>query len=162
MIQRIQTIFLFLAVISGITVFLFPIATFYSDVSFFKFFLCSVRDFAPDPFNEMSAVNENINRLYPLALSVLQLIIVLLSVVTIFKFKKRLFQVRLIYLNIFLTVILVGGIFYFSTILEESLKTQAQYGLGGIFPLITIILFFVANSFIKKDERLIRSADRLR
>ena len=162
MIQRIQTIFLFLAVISGIVVFLFPIATFYSDVSFFKFFLCSVRDYAPDPFNEMSATNENINRLYPLALSVLQLIIVMLGLITIFKFKKRLLQIRLIYLNIFLSVILVGGIFYLSTLLEESLKTQAQYGLGGIFPLISIILFFLANSFIKKDERLIRSADRLR
>jgi hypothetical protein len=162
MIQRIQTVFLFLVAVLGIVIFFFPIATYYSDISFFKFFLCSVRDYAPDPFNEMATTDEKANWLYPLALSILQLIIVLISLVTIFKFKKRMLQVRLNYLNIFLTVLLVGGIFYFSTILEELFNTQAQYGLGGVFPLISIILLFLANIYIKKDERLVRSADRLR
>jgi len=162
MLQRIQTIFLFLALVSGIVIFLFPIATFYSDVSFFKFYLCSVRDYAPDPFNEMSTASQQANWLYPLSLSILQLIIVLLGLVTIFKFKKRLLQIRLNYLNIFLTVLLVGGIFYFSTMLEETFETTAQYGIGGVFPLVSIILFFLANNYIKKDERLIRSTYRLR
>ncbi len=162
MIQRIQTIFLFLVAVLGIVIFLFPIATFYSDASFFKFFLCSVRDFAPDPFNEMSVTSVQANWLYPLTLSILQLIVVLIALITIFKFKKRTLQIRLNYLNIFLTVLLVGGIFYFSTTLEESFNTQAQYGPGGIFPLISIILLFLANHYIKKDEKLIRSADRLR
>lgn len=162
MIQRIQSVFLFLVVISGIIVFFFPIATFYSDDSFFKFFLCSVRDYAPDPFNDMSSKGEQINWLYPLALSILQLTIVLIALVTFFKFKRRLFQIRLNYLNVFLNVILVGGIFYLSTMLEESLGVIAEYGLGGIFPLISIILLFLSNIFIKKDAKLIRSANRLR
>ncbi len=162
MIQRIQSIFLFLVVVLGMVIFLFPIATFYSDVSFFKFFLCSVRDYAPDPFNEMSVTREQANWLYPLTLSILQLIVVLLAMITIFKFKNRTLQIRLNYINIFLTVLLVGGIFYFSTTLEELYYTQAQYGPGGIFPLISIILLFLANHHIKKDEKLIRSADRLR
>ncbi len=162
MIQRIQSVFLFLVVIAGIIVFLFPIATYYSEDAFFKFFLCSVRDFAPDPFNEMASAGGQINWLYPLGLAILQSIIVLIALVAIFKFKKRLLQIRLNYLNIFLNVMLVGGIFYLSTMLEESLGVIARYGLGGIFPLISIILLFLANIFIKKDERLIRSANRLR
>jgi len=162
MLQRLQSVFLFLAIVSGIVVFLFPIATYYSDVSFFKFFLCSLRDYAPDPFNEMSASSKQANWLYPLALSILQLIIVLIAFITISKFKKRPLQMRLNYLNIFLTVLLVGGIFYFSTTLEETFETTAQYGIGGVFPLVSIIMFFLANNFIKRDERLIRSADRLR
>ena len=162
MLQRIQSVFLFFAVVLGIVIFLFPIATFYSDTDFIKFFLCSVRDYAPDPFNEMTATGQAANWLYPLALSILQLVIVLITVMSIFKFKKRMLQIRLNYLSIFLTVLLVGGIFYFSTTLEESFSTQAQYGIGGIFPLVSIILLFLANIYIKKDERLIRSANRLR
>jgi hypothetical protein len=145
MIQRIQTIILFLVAILGIAIFFVPIATFYSDVSFFKFFLCSVRDFAPDPFNEMSVASNQANRLYPLILSVLQLIIVLIALITIFKFKKRILQVRLNYLNILLTVLLVGGIFYFSTLLEGSFYTQAEYGLWGVYPVFSIILRVFAN-----------------
>jgi hypothetical protein len=162
MIQRIQSVFLFVVVILGVVIFLFPIATFYSDTEFIKFFLCSVRDQAPDPFNEMSTASRVSNWIYPLALSILQVVIVLITLITIFKFKRRPLQIRLNYLNIFLTVLMIGGIFYFSTILEESIGTTAQYGIGGVFPLVSIILFFLSNIFIKKDERLIRSADRLR
>jgi len=162
MIQRIQSVFLFLVVVLGIVIFLFPIATFYSNTSIVSFYLCHLSDLSHDPFEEMSGSGQQANWLYPLALSVLQIVIVLITLISIFKFKKRLLQIRLNYLSIFLTVLLVGGIFYFSTTLEESFNTQAQYGIGGIFPLVSIILLFLANNFIKKDERLVRSADRLR
>jgi hypothetical protein len=61
-----------------------------------------------------------------------------------------------------LSVLLVGGIFYYSTMLEKQYEIIPQYGVGGLFPLVSIILLFLANHFIQKDEKLIRSADRLR
>jgi hypothetical protein len=59
-------------------------------------------------------------------------------------------------------VLLVGGIFYYNFLLEESSKTIAEYGVAAAFPLMAIILLFLANFYIRKDERLIRSANRLR
>jgi hypothetical protein len=100
--------------------------------------------------------------MFPLILSALQFIIVAITLTTIFKFKNRALQIRLNYLNVFLNVLLIGGIFYLSSLLEQQLNTVASYCLGGVFPLITVIMLFLSNIYIRKDERLVRSADRLR
>jgi hypothetical protein len=162
MIQRLQSVFLLLVAILGIVIFLFPIATYLSDIAFFKFFICSVRDYSRQPFGDEATQARQFPMVYTSILAVLQLIIAVLAFVTIFKFRNRSLQIRLNYLNIFLSVLLVGGIFYYSTMLEKQYEIMPQYGVGGLFPLVTIILLFLANHFIQKDEKLIRSADRLR
>lgn len=162
MIQRLQSVFLLLAAILGIVIFLFPIATYLSDIAFFKFFICSVRDYSRQPFGDEATQVRQFPMVYTSILAVLQLIIAVLALVTIFKFRNRSLQIRLNYLNIFLSVLLVGGIFYYSTMLEKQYEIIPQYGVGGLFPLVSIILLFLANHFIQKDEKLIRSADRLR
>jgi hypothetical protein len=155
MIQRVQSVFLLLAALCGIPAFFFPIATYYSDHIVFNYFLCSLRDFSTGPIDY--------NPLYTLSLSVLQVIVFLISLFTIFKFKNRILQTRLVTLNIFLTVVLVGGIFYYDNLLKNTFEALPEYNiLFFIFPLVSIILLFLANIYIKKDERLVRSADRLR
>lgn len=162
MLQRIQTVFLFLATVMGVLIFFFPIATYFSDTVYFQFFIYEIRNLSPDPFNEMGVARDEILDWFVLPLAILQVLILTLTFITIFRYKKRLLQIRLNYLTIFLNVLLVGGIFYASTLLEQETATSPNYGLGGIFPLIAIILIFLANSNIRKDERLVRSADRLR
>ena len=162
MLQRIQSVFLFLVFVSSIITFLFPVATYLSETHAINFFLCSIRDFSKNPFNEMMASQSQLTTWLTLPLAAMQLLIGILALITIFLFKKRTLQMRLNYLNIFLSVLLVGGIFYFATILEKETSSVAEYGIGGIFPLLGIIFLFLANNFIRKDERLIRSADRLR
>ncbi len=162
MIQRVQSVFLFLVSILGILIFLFPIATYFSEVVFIKFFICSVRDFSRQPFGEMTMQQRQFPMIYTSILAVLQLIIAALAFTTIFKFRNRTLQIRLNYLNIFLNVLLVGGIFYYSTLLEKQLQVTPQYGFGGVIPLLSLVLLFLSNFFIQKDEKLIRSADRLR
>jgi len=39
---------------------------------------------------------------------------------------------------------------------------EVSFGLGAILPIISAILFLIANSFISKDENLVKSMDRLR
>jgi hypothetical protein len=95
-------------------------------------------------------------------LLIVQIVNIIIVSFTIFKFKKRTLQLKLNQLNIFLHVILVGGIFYYSTIIETKVQATPVYGLGVTLPLISIIALFLANYFIRKDERLVRSADRLR
>ncbi|MFH0867156.1 MAG: DUF4293 family protein [Bacteroidota bacterium] len=41
-----------------------------------------------------------------------------------------------------------------------SAKASWQYGL--FLPLITFIALIIANRFIKKDDKLVKSSDRLR
>jgi len=162
MIQRLQSVFLLLVSVFGIMIFLFPIATYLSDVAYLKFFICSVRDFSHQPFDDMANQASQFPRFYTTVLAVLQLVIVFLAAITIFKYRNRALQIRFNYLNIFLNVLLVGGIFYTSAMLEKQVSVIPQYGVGGLFPLFSIVLLFIANYFIRKDEKLVRSADRLR
>lgn len=160
MLQRIQSVFMFVVVISGILLFFPPLATYFSELGYFKFFLYGVQDLVHDPFGETT--EKLFSVWFSLPLFLIQLVIVLLAIFTLFKFKKRPMQLRLNQLNIFLNVILVGGIFFFSTMVENKVGAKPDFGIGTILPLISIIMLFLANNFIRKDEKLIRSADRLR
>ncbi len=162
MIQRIQTVFLLLVAIAGILVFFFPIAYYeYDSVINAKFFIYKILDLRHDPFPDTES------QLFPiwltLPLIVIQGFIVVLATYTIFKFKNRTLQVRLNMLNVFLNVILVGALFLYSDFLiNRALGIKPDFKIGVFFPLISIIMVFLATRFIKMDERLIRSADRLR
>lgn len=162
MLQRIQTVFMFLAVVAGVLIFFFPVATYVSDTSYLKFFLHMIREMSSEPFQDMSVENLKFEQWFTLPLSAGQLVIIVLLFISIFKYKKRILQIRLNNLNIFLNVLLVGGIFYYTTLLEEKTGASSQYGVGAVFPLVAIVLLFLANYHIRKDEKLIRSAERLR
>lgn len=88
-----------------------------------------------------------------------------LSVFTIFNFKKRKQQIGLTWLNILLCVglqiwlvIRVNG----KTSDAAYANMQGHYWIGLFIPLITIILLFLAKAGINKDEKLVKSLDRLR
>lgn len=160
MIQRIQSFYLLLVVVAGILLFFMPLATYLSELGVYRFYLYGIKDMVHDPFGETNP--SLFSHWFGIPLSVVQGLIVLVGVITIFQYRKRLLQIRLNRLNIFLQVILVGGIFFFSNMIESKVLATADYGIGNGLPLISIILLFLANNGIRKDEKLIRSADRLR
>jgi hypothetical protein len=71
-------------------------------------------------------------------------------------------QVRLNLLNTLLNVLLIGGIFYYVNLFETASEATANYRIATIFPLLSLVMIFLANHYIRKDEKLIRSANRLR
>ena len=161
MLQRIQTLFLLIVIIAGIVLMFVPLAVYYSEMGYYiKFFLYGVKNLAHDPFGAESP--RLFSAFFGKPLLIVQIVNIIIVSFTIFKFKKRTLQLKLNQLNIFLHVILVGGIFYYSTIIETKVQATPVYGLGVTLPLISIIALFLANYFIRKDERLVRSADRLR
>lgn len=162
MLQRIQTVFMFLAVISGVLVFFFPVATYISDTDYLTFFIHHIVNLSPEPFEEMASRALDFGPYYTIPLAAGQLLIIVLLFYSIFSYKKRVLQIRLNTLNIFLNVLLVGGVFYYTTLLEEKTGTGSQYGPAVVFPLVAIVLLFLANYYIRKDEKLIRSSYRLR
>lgn len=91
----------------------------------------------------------------------LQLIIMVLVVWSIFKFKQRLHQFVLNRLSIILNFVLVGVFAYQSLNLPGEISVS-QKGIGVLLPIISIVFLVLANKAIKRDEDLVKSVDRLR
>lgn len=85
----------------------------------------------------------------------------LLSLLTIFLFKNRRMQMRLNSLNIFLNILLIGYLTYVLSALPGGFS-DSEKGIGLLVPFASIVLLFIANRFIKKDEKLVKSVDRFR
>jgi FtsH-binding integral membrane protein len=85
-------------------------------------------------------------------------VIALSAIITIFLFKKRNLQIRICYAMILSLVI--AYIIYF--IVNFSSLSLSELNYTFLFPFIAIILIYLAIIGIKKDEKLIRSLDRLR
>jgi len=89
----------------------------------------------------------------------------LLAFITIFLYKRRLVQMRLIRFDLLLNIVYLALIFfYYVPDLETITDTSADYiSEPGIYlSIVSVVLLILANRFIKKDEKLVRAADRLR
>ena len=145
MIQRIQTIYLLLAVIVMITLNWLPLA-YLGDLKFLTYGI----------YNASLSITT-----YPIAVTVIASTI--LVAIAIFMYKNRMKQTKVVALSIFLDVM-----FYpiFTTYLwyskEALMNIDNSFSFALIIPAISIILKALANKAIKADEKLVRSADRIR
>ncbi len=97
-------------------------------------------------------------------IAILLVVAIFLTLFTIFKYKDRALQLRMCSLLLINILITIGAIFlairnaksYFIGSIEDS------YGVGYYLPLISCVLVFAARYFIKKDDDLVKSVDRLR
>jgi hypothetical protein len=154
MIQRIQSVYLFVAALLTALIFFFPFAQYLKGNDIYIFDVTGVYH---------SATNEVVMSTIPVL--VLPALCMILALVTIFMYKRRMMQMRLGSLNIFLYVILIAAIFFYSDRTETFLGKEdlvTDFGFGTILPILCIILTFFANRAIKKDEALVRAADRIR
>jgi len=145
MIQRIQSVFLLLASIAFWSLFKLPFA---------------LSNKTASPFFEDQVLNLNDHTV----LLVLCILGGILTAVSIFLFNNRKLQLRLGILNsifsIFLIAVAVWLVFSEAPAIDSSLEISDQIGL--YMPVVSLIFIILANYFIKKDENLVRSADRLR
>ena len=162
MIQRIQTLYLFLVVALGITLCFVPVLQFDTPV-----------DAGTQRMWELSAMGltdkmpvegaEPVQLQGLAGLLVMTLLIPLLALVDIFLFKKRLLQARL---NIFTLLLSLGyygvlGIYiWLATLTIEGVEWHILP--WASIPLICFVLTSMATRAILKDEALVRAADRLR
>jgi hypothetical protein len=137
MIQRIQTVYLLIAlVILGALPFVFPLFTM-SDGKEFRFM--------NDSFYTV---------LFGLSTT--------LTLISIMYFKKRQHQFVLNRLTIILNLILLVLFVYRSLNLSGEAVQVSEKGIGMFLPIVAIVFLALANKAIKKDEDLVKSADRLR
>lgn len=87
-------------------------------------------------------------------------IIAVLHFLIIFLYKKRIRQIRFLAFTIILLLGLFGMFFYFTYAGFDDAKVA--FKIPTTFPIIAIILDYLAIRSIGKDEALIRSMDRIR
>ncbi|MBU4539294.1 MAG: DUF4293 domain-containing protein [Weeksellaceae bacterium] len=129
MLQRIQTVWIFLAVLGA--VFLFITAQDFSLLGTIPF------------------------------ISIVCAALVLVGLLSIFSYKNRKRQILLNTISIFINALLLGLLAYWLLSLSGGIHFPEK-GIEPIFPLISIISLLIANVFIRKDDRLVKSVDRLR
>ncbi|HNY06699.1 MAG TPA: DUF4293 domain-containing protein [Bacteroidales bacterium] len=158
MLQRIQSVYLFLAFVAGVLLFVFPLAVFDTGLAYYKFYIYSLKDMVPGSpalFQSWFA--------WPLI--ILTAAICILTLESIFLYKNRIKQMLHIKIGIFLTMLLIVLIFFvYMTLVEKKLHISPDYhGIVGIYlPVATLVFLVLAYQRILHDEKLVRSADRLR
>jgi len=84
----------------------------------------------------------------------------ILSLLSIFLFRNRSLQIKLGLLNIALNIFLVGFLAYSLSKLPGGFVPEK--GIGLLSPLVLIGFVLIANRYIQKDEKLVKSVDRFR
>lgn len=152
MIQRVQSIFLALAA-------LVMALLFNKNMSF-----ASLESPLPPGHSESMFADGVYNNQDHIILLVLSILAIAIPLVTIFLFRNRLLQMKLSRLTIALVFmcIVLTIIFYYLDIKSMRVSAEVNVDLGYLLPVLAIIFLALALRFIKKDEKLVRSADRLR
>lgn len=86
----------------------------------------------------------------------------IISLITIFSFKNRIKQIRLSVLNFLFMIGYYVLLIIYLLISKSALDADIHLKLPVVFPLIAMILNYLAIGSIGKDEKLVKSLDRLR
>ncbi|HEY3402148.1 MAG TPA: DUF4293 domain-containing protein [Ohtaekwangia sp.] len=152
--QRIQTVFLVIAIVSLVAAIFLPIWV-HQDASGKVYEL-----FALHFTTIENGARTTVYMPYSLT-AMLLVAAITLAVIEVRKFRDRMAQVKMGALN---SLFLAGGLgsaVYFATSLIKTYQ-GGTYGLGLWLPAVAVVCNWVAIRFIKKDERLVRDSDRLR
>ena len=162
MIQRRQTIFMLLAAIISALLFFMPLASFNADGEVMRFTIFGIQ-------NPIETIT--LSKSYTWPLIVLTVLMTVLPLYTIFRYKKRELQVKLCHLNMLLNIVFIGVMFlYYDGDIQEIIKAvegdsytlDVAYFIGMVLPLVNLVLEILAIRGIKKDIELLKSVDRLR
>jgi hypothetical protein len=156
MIQRIQTAYLLIVAGLFISLLFLPLAVIQSGDALYSFNVTGLNTITTQP----------VELVYPTwSLMALATIIALASFFIIFMYKKRILQIRLCVFN---TIIIIGFCALFGFYLWQFGKSpelpdmKTNMKIWAAFPLISIILNYLAIRNIGADEALVRSLNRLR
>lgn len=153
MLQRIQTVYLLIIVALFVATLFMPLAVLQSAGELFRFDATGLSTMTGEP-----------QLIYPTwGLFGLTAIISLVALATIFLFRKRMLQIRFCIFNMLLMIGFYGLFLFFIYNLKgdmENASLSVKFALS--FPVIGMILNYLAIRNIGADEALVRSLNRLR
>jgi len=159
MIQRVQSLFLLGVTICMITTLFFPIWVKTNPDDLTMFVVYGLFGEKVDPSGNIEQI------LFPYALiGGFSILAAIISLVEIFSYSNRLTQIKLGTLNSLVMSGVLGVIIYLTFQQEKIFApgTKGDYGLGLFFPCVALLLNVLANRFIRRDDNLVRSVDRIR
>jgi hypothetical protein len=141
MIQRIQTFWLFLVACVAFTSYALPLYSGHLQDNSIKSY------FIPDSF-----------LLFPLVFG-----LGLLGLICIFLFKKRKLQLRLTIFGMLFSILAIVIEYFQSTDFKSANSFKSGfYFFGALIPFFMALFFILAARGIYKDEKLVKSMDKLR
>jgi hypothetical protein len=154
MIQRIQTVWFFLASLTFYALFLFTYAHFVQNGSAKALKVTGVYEV----LNGQVVRTENFT-----GLMIATALIGLLPIFAVFFYADRKKQIAIAYIAI-LAILGFFTALYLTTkqVIGDFQLQPENYGVGIFLPSVAILFLIFAIKGIRKDERLVRSADRLR
>lgn len=162
--QRVQTLYLVLALTCVFLAILFPIFQLTAGENALVF----------DAYGIASKIKGQDVTFNNLPLYIVYILIGILCLLTIFSYKNRKRQIGFGRINFMITLLLVVFLLLFSfwgvdlaSAIEgkniiKDIEYEVSLGLGFFFSVAILPFIFLANLGIKRDEKLVRSLDRLR
>ena len=155
MIQRVQSVYLFLA---SLAMFALYVVTIANNV-YLNGIPTAVK--VSGLFQDINGMQTNIKPF--VALTAVTAIVALIPLAIIFFFRNRKQQITFCYSAV---LVVIGHSFWLAQTVKHAtdgiMLKASNFGIGLFLPCIAILLIFLAIKAIKKDEALIKSADRLR
>lgn len=153
MIQRIQSLYMFLAIAAIVLTFLIPIGKMADGVI--------TADVTPygvyDSQANVRMVPDDYLFYIPLALALI------LTVLSFFSYNDRKAQIKYLKLTFFLfAVTFVLMALYINDVQSVLQGMTFSLSAGFFFPLLSVVFNWLAAKAIRKDENLVRSVDRIR
>lgn len=152
MIQRIQTLYLLAVAALMTTAVLTPLA----------YFAAGAQEYLLYAFS-LEGGEASYSTIY---MGVVVALAAIVPFVTIFLYKNRTLQIRLCAVELVLllgSAVFMGIYYYLGSRMFSQLEFSAQgFRIAIIFPLVALILDYLAIRAIFKDEMLVRSLDRIR
>ena len=158
MLQRIQTLLLAVVAIAMLVTTALPIWEKSSAALNEKVTLTS---YALEYFKGTASVSsEN-----TMVIVILAIISACIAAFSITQYKKRMLQMTLGLINSILIAVVLGYTFY--QVFKVGIpmfepKNQGSYGTGFFSTVLAMLSNMIANRFIRRDEMLVKSADRMR
>jgi hypothetical protein len=152
--QRIQTVFLVIAILSLVSTIFMPIWI-YEEPSGKSHALYALH------YSTMEN-GVKVTMYFPYFITaILAIAAATIALIEIGKYRDRLLQMKLGALNSLFMAATIGSAVLFANQMFETFK-DGSYGWGLWIPGIAVICNLVANRFIRRDEKLVRDSERLR
>lgn len=144
--QRWQSLYLLLAAICMAVYAFLPVA----EITY---------NFNTFTLNMMGGITGFENMGYMWSFFTISLLISVFTLITIFKFKNLKLQKNLCLISGCLTLVLLVSLMIVTMMLDCSAFKITFY---NVLPVVTIVLFYMADGAITKDQKILSSYDRIR
>lgn len=163
MLQRVQSIFMFIAAIAIIAMTFFPLWV-KSDIETGEIVTMTAFEVKFEQENRETKERTLLGSQNIIYISIGAFLAGGVMLFSISRFKSRMTQVKLNALFSLLCALILVGMVLNMTKANELIHPEfsGQSKLGFYLPIVAMFNNFLANRFIRKDEALVKSADRIR